>query len=51
MLRGRRSSIQLNLNQREKMRAAGQFNAQLMDYIRDYVKVGVATGEIDRLVW
>jgi len=51
MLRGRRSSIQLDLNQREKMRAAGQFNAQLMDYIRDYVKVGVTTGEIDRLVY
>ena len=51
MLRGRRSSIQLNLNQREKMRAAGQFNAQLMDYIRDYVKVGVTTAEIDRLVY
>lgn len=50
MLRGRRSSIQLNLDQCEKMRAAGKFNAQLMDYIRDYVKLGVTTGEIDRLV-
>jgi len=51
MLRGRRSSIQLNLNQQEKMRAAGQFNAELMDYIRDYVKAGVTTAEIDRLVY
>lgn len=50
MLRGRRSSILLNLDQREKMRAAGKFNAQLMDYIRDDVQVGTTTGEIDRLV-
>ena len=33
------------------MRAAGQFNAELMDYIRDYVKAGVTTAEIDRLVY
>lgn len=32
------------------MRAACQFNAQLMDYIRPFVKPGVRTEEIDRLV-
>lgn len=36
--------------EREAMRRAGGFNAELMDYIRDYVRPGVTTGEIDRLV-
>lgn len=35
---------------REKMRAAGRFNAQLMDHLRDSVKAGTTTGEIDDLV-
>lgn len=35
---------------REKMRQAGQFNAQLMDFIRSHVKPGITTGEIDTLV-
>jgi methionyl aminopeptidase len=32
------------------MRSAGRFNAQLMDFIRPYVREGISTGEIDRLV-
>jgi methionyl aminopeptidase len=32
------------------MRAAGKFNAQLMDFIRPAVKPGVKTEELDRLV-
>ena len=32
------------------MRAAGSFNAQVMDYIRPLVVPGISTGEIDRLV-
>ena len=32
------------------MRRAGYFNAQLMDFIRDYVQPGVTTDEIDTLV-
>lgn len=36
--------------ERDAMRAAGQFNAQLMDFIRPYVKAGVTTGELDRLI-
>ncbi len=32
------------------MRAAGKFNAQLMDYIRPFVKPGVTTNQLDRLV-
>jgi methionyl aminopeptidase len=32
------------------MRAAGRFNAQLMDHVRDAIRPGITTGEIDRLV-
>lgn len=36
--------------QREGLRAASRFNAQLMDFIRPYVVAGITTEEIDRLV-
>jgi methionyl aminopeptidase len=36
--------------EREGMRAAGRFNAQLMDFVRPFVREGVTTGEIDKLV-
>jgi methionyl aminopeptidase len=32
------------------MRAAGRFNAQVMDFIRPHVKEGISTGELDKLV-
>lgn len=32
------------------MRTAGRFNAELLDYVRPYVKEGVTTGKIDSLV-
>lgn len=35
---------------RQKMRAAGKFNAQLMDMIREHVKPGITTGKIDTLI-
>jgi methionyl aminopeptidase len=35
---------------REKMRAAGRFNAQLMDEIRKNIGVGITTSQIDQLV-
>ncbi len=34
----------------ELMRAAGSFNGQLMDYIREHVVSGVSTGKIDTLI-
>lgn len=34
----------------EKMRRAGAFNGQLMEYIRDYVKPGVSTESINKRV-
>ncbi len=47
MSRRRRQAEKLK---RQGLRAAGRFNAEAMDYIRPYVKAGIATGEIDRLV-
>lgn len=49
MLHGQRK-LQLAKPEREAMRIAGRFNAELMDYIRAFIKPGVETGEIDRLV-
>lgn len=36
--------------ERDAMRMAGQFNAALMDYVRDFVRPGVSTEELDRLI-
>jgi methionyl aminopeptidase len=49
MLHGRRS-LRLNKSERAAMRAACRFNAELMDYVRPFVKAGIATEELDRLV-
>jgi len=46
----RRPRIRLEEAEREMMRAAGAFNAQVMDFVRPYVKAGITTGEIDRLI-
>jgi methionyl aminopeptidase len=35
---------------RNAMRAAGRFNAQVMDFIRPHVREGITTGELDKLV-
>lgn len=37
--------------EREGLRQAGRFNAQLMDFIRPHVKAGVTTLELDRLAY
>jgi methionyl aminopeptidase len=34
----------------EKMRKAGEFNGQLIDYIRPFIKAGISTEEINTLV-
>jgi methionyl aminopeptidase len=44
------SRLLLGEAERQAMRAAGRFNAQLLDYVRPHVKAGVTTGEIDALV-
>lgn len=50
LMRGKRPPI-YNERQREKLRAAGRFNAQLMDFIRQHVQPGVTTGQLDRLAY
>ncbi len=42
--------LQLSATQRDAMRAAGQFNAELMDHVRGFIRPGITTGEIDRIV-
>lgn len=42
--------LRLGPVERDAMRAAGRFNAQLLDYVRGHIRAGVTTGEIDRLV-
>ena len=48
MLQGR-NKPRLAKPEREAMRRAGKFNAELMDYLRPFVKAGITTGEIDNL--
>lgn len=46
----RRPRIRLGEAERELMRAAGAFNAQLLDAVRPYVRPGVTTESIDQFV-
>ena len=45
-----RSPLYLTDSEREGIRAAGRFNAQLMDFIRPQILPGITTASIDRLV-
>ena len=49
MLKGK-NKLRLDDSGQECMRAAGRFNAELLDFIRPYLSAGVSTGEIDRHV-
>ncbi len=46
----RNTKIRLTELERDSMRAAGQFNAQLLDVVRPHVKAGVKTAELDRII-
>jgi methionyl aminopeptidase len=46
-----KKKIKLARPEREAMRHACQFNASLLDYLRDFIKPGITTGEIDELVY
>lgn len=50
MLYGLRK-LQLGRAEREAMRAANRFNSQLMDFLRPYVRAGMTTAELDRMVY
>lgn len=43
--------LHLTEQERQGMRKAGAFNAELFDFLRPHVRAGVTTGEIDRLVY
>ena len=49
MLYNARRRLQLNEAERQQMRAACRFNAELMDVVRDFIKPGVTTAQIDQL--
>jgi methionyl aminopeptidase len=49
MLYGQRN-LRLTHTDRDAMRRAGQFNAQVMDFLRPHVGPGVTTGQLDRLI-
>ena len=50
MLIRRRRRLKLSEAEREKMRTACAFNAELLDVVRPHVKAGVTTAELDNLV-
>lgn len=50
-MRTKKKALLLSEAERDAMRAAGRFNAQVMDFIRPYVRPGVTTNELDRLVY
>jgi methionyl aminopeptidase len=50
-MRTKKKILLLSEAERDAMRAAGRFNAQVMDYIRPFVRPGVTTNELDRLVY
>jgi methionyl aminopeptidase len=43
--------LYLTEEEREGLRAAGRFNAQLMDHVRPIVKAGITTLELDKIVY
>ncbi len=45
-----RRKLQLAEPAREAMRRAGRFNAELMDFVREHVRAGITTEQIDKLV-
>ena len=50
MLYNTRRRFKLTETERDGMRIAGRFNAQLMDVVRAFVQAGVTTKQIDQLV-
>ncbi len=51
MLLRPRPAPRLNAQEREAMRRACRFNAQLMDEVRKHIRPGITTGQIDKLVY
>lgn len=47
----KKNPLCLSSEERQKMRNAGAFNAQLMDYIRPFILPGITPNQIDKLVY
>jgi len=47
----KKNNLKISPRDYYSMRKAGAFNAQLMDYIRPYIKEGISTKNIDNLVY
>jgi methionyl aminopeptidase len=47
--RARRLPLYVTETDREGLRAAGRFNARVLDLLREHVRPGITTGELDRL--
>lgn len=50
MLIRRRRRLKLNEQERDQMRIACQFNAEVLDVVRPHVKAGITTGELDSII-
>ena len=50
MLNRKRIPVYNREEEREGLRAAGRFNAELMDFVREFVVAGVTTNELDKRV-
>ncbi|MCA9262756.1 MAG: type I methionyl aminopeptidase [Planctomycetales bacterium] len=50
MLQGKHEIILVE-QERDAMREAGRFNAQLLDFVRPHIQPGVTTGDLDKLVF
>jgi methionyl aminopeptidase len=51
MLIRRRHRLKLSEQERDMMRAAGRFNARLLDEVRPHVKEGTTTAELDTIIY
>ena len=51
MLIRRQRKLRLTDSERNSMRRAGAFNAELLDHLRPHVIAGVSTNEIDAIVY
>jgi methionyl aminopeptidase len=51
MLIRRQRKLRLTEQERNAMRAAGKFNASLLDHLRPSVRAGISTAEIDAIIY
>ncbi len=47
--KARKLPMYMSEDERNGLRAAGRFNARLLDHLRDHVRAGITTGQLDRI--